>query len=431
MINFSARYTLLLSSIISSTAFSAGFSLNEQSARSLGQAFSGRAADADTAATVMGNPAGMSRLKEAQVTGGFALIDAHTDISNNSASATVLGTTSNINGSNDGDMIPFTPIPFGYYVQPLDAHWAAGLGIYAPFGLTTDYEDDFQGRYFGTKSAIKVVTVQPTASYRFDNGLAFGLGVTYNKFNGELKKNIYNPLSSTSDIEAGVKGDDTGWGYNVGVLYELNEDTRLGLTYYSKVEYTLEGHTDLENVPPILGLGSSVRYDASLDITTPERIDFGFTHALTPQLTLHGDITRTNWSKLQEIRVENENATPLVSTSIEALDWDASFFYALGLSYRLDSKWTVRGGIAFDDQPIPNSTRSVRLPAGDRKMAAIGATWEAMPNVSLDLSYLYIKEQAVSVDQETATLGIPGQVSYSGKYESYVNLVAAQVNWKF
>jgi long-chain fatty acid transport protein len=433
MIIFSARYTpvLLLSSIVSSTAFSAGFSLNEQSARSLGQSFSGRASDADTAATLVGNPAGVSRLKQTQATGGFALIDAHTDISNNSASATVVGNTSAVNGSNDGDMIPLTAIPFGYYVQPLDSHWAAGFGIYAPFGLTTDYEDDFQGRYFGTKSAIKVITAQPTVSYKLDNGLSFGVGVTYNKFIGDLRKNIYNPVSPSSDIEAGVKGDDTAWGYNVGILYELSEDTRFGLTYYSKVKYKLEGHTDLENVPPILGLGSSVRYDATLEVTTPERIDFGFTHALTPQLTLHGDITRTNWSKLQEIRVENANASPLIATSIEPLDWDATMFYALGLSYKLNSLWTLRGGIAIDKQPIPNETRSVRLPAGDRRMAAFGATWEAMDNLSVDLSYLYIKEKEVNVEQEAETLGLPGHVNYSAKYDSYVNLIAAQINWKF
>lgn len=417
--------------LISTQVHASGFSLNEQSARSLGQAFSGRASDADTANTVVGNPAGMSRLTRAEFSGGLALVDAHTDISHASSTATALGSTSNVNGSNDGDMIPLTAIPFAFYVQPIDDHWAAGFGIYAPFGLTTDYEHDFAGRYFGTKSAIKVITAQPTVSYKFDNGLSFGLGVTYNHFDGNLKKDIYNPLDANSDVHGSVKGDDDAWGYNVGVLYELDENTRFGLTYYSKVDYKLEGHTTLENVPGALGIGSSARYDAKLDITTPERVDFGFTHSFTPELTLHGDIARSNWSRLTEIRVENQGAPSLLSTTVEPLDWDHTMFYALGLSYKLDRQWTLRGGLAYDQQPIPDSTLSVRLPAGDRKMAAIGATWDATDDISVDFSYLYIKEKSVNVDQQTDTLVVPGHVNYDAKVESQVNLVAAQINWKF
>lgn len=425
--------TLSGTTLVSSYALASGFSLNEQSARTMGQAFSGRASDADSANTVAGNPAGMSRLTRREFAGGFALVDAHTDVSQASATAgTNLLGSGPVSGSNDGDMIPLTAIPFAFYVHPIDEHLAAGFGIYAPFGLTTDYESDFMGRYFGTESAIRVITLQPTVSYRFDNGLSLGLGVTYNRFDGELKKDIFYPLNPNSDVHAGVKGDDAAWGYNVGLLYEFNENTRIGLTYYSKVDYTLEGHTDLDNAPAgLLGPGTSARYDASLDITTPERVDFGLTHAFTPELTLHADIARTRWKRVDEIRVENENAPTAVATSVEPLDWDDTMFYALGLSYRLDPQWTLRGGLAYDEQPIPGETRSVRLPAGDRRMASIGATWTASDDLSIDLAYLYIKEKSVRVSQEGETLGLAGSYTYDAKFDSYVNLVSAQVNWKF
>lgn len=424
--------TTLVATLTPNLALSSGFSLNEQSARTMGQAFSGRASDADSANTIASNPAGMSRLTRPEFAGGLALVDANTDISDASSSATALGTTRQVNGSNDGDMIPVTPIPFAFYAHPIDEHWAAGVGIYAPFGLTTDYEGSYAGRYFGTKSAIKVITLQPTVSYRFDNGLSLGLGVTYNHFDGKLQKDIFNPLSPSSDVHGTVKGDDNAWGYNVGLLYELNDSTRFGLTYYSKVDYKLDGHTTLENAPSgLLNAGTSARYDASLDITTPERIDFGFTHSFTPQLTLHGDISRTYWNRLGEIRVDNDNAPAVVATTVEPLDWDDTMFYALGLSYQIDPQWTVRGGVAYDQQPMPNSTRSVRLPAGDRKMAALGATWTATEDISVDFSYLYILEDTVRVSQTTDTLVVPGHVDYSAKFENQVNLVSAQLNWKF
>jgi long-chain fatty acid transport protein len=174
-----------------------------------------------------------------------------------------------------------------------------------------------------------------------------------------------------------------------------------------------------------------VRYDATLAIETPDKIDFGFTHAFTPQLTLHGDITRTNWTTLKEIRVENKNANPLVAETVEPLDWSSSMFYSLGLSYKVDSSWTVRGGLGYDKQPIPNSTISVRLPAGDRTMLGLGATWAAADNLSVDVGYMYIKEKSVRVDQTTTALVTNSPIEYRAKFESYVNLLSAQVNWKF
>lgn len=423
---------ILLSTAISTTAFGSGFALNEQSARAMGQVYSGRVSDADNASTLMSNPAGMSFLKRGEISAGFSFIDATSDVSN--VTSTAAGAS--VSGTDKGNMIPFSKIPFGYYVQPIDDHLAAGIGVYVPFGLVTDYEKDFQGRYFGTKSDIKVITVQPTVSYKFDNGLALGLGVTYNKFNGKLEKSLYNSLAPSSDINAGVKGDDTAWGYNVGALYEINPQTRIGLTYYSKVKYTLEGHTDLDNIPSTLGIGSTARYNASLPIETPDRIDVGFTHELTPQLTLHGDMTRTNWKTLKEIKVTNEN-TPLIfgsndlAESVEPLDWKATMFYSLGLSYKIDAQWTVRGGLGYDKQPMPDSTRSVRLPAGDRKLLAFGTTWSPTTHFDLDVSYMYIKENSVSVDQTTTALVTNAPIEYSAKFDNTVSLLSMQASWKF
>ena len=118
----------------SSQALANGLALNEQSASSAGSAYAGRASSAANASTLYGNPAGMSRLKRAEISGGLAFIDASTDIRNPQGK---LGQ----GGSNDGDMVPFTTIPFGYYVTPLNNNWHAGIGVYAPFGVISDYEE--------------------------------------------------------------------------------------------------------------------------------------------------------------------------------------------------------------------------------------------------------------------------------------------------
>ncbi len=143
------KTTLSLAAALASTQiFASGFALNEQSISGMGTGFAGRSSSADDASTVFfGNPAGMSRLKREQVTGGVAFIDAHADISDASSSPN--------SGTNKGDMVPFMGVPMGYYVKPIDDHWAFGFGVYAPFGLVTDYENGFAGKYFGSKSEVK------------------------------------------------------------------------------------------------------------------------------------------------------------------------------------------------------------------------------------------------------------------------------------
>lgn len=421
---------LILTTALSTNAFGSGFALNELSARSTAQAFAGRASDADNASTLATNPAGMSLLKNAEVSFGASFVDAKSDVSN--VSSTV--GASSVTGTNDGDMIPFTTIPFGYYVQPINQQLVVGFGIYAPFGLSTEHEDTFQGRYFGTVSDIQVITFQPTVSYKVTNNLSLGLGITYNRFDGKLEKNVRNPLAPNSDIGASVKGDDDAWGYNLGALYEFTPHTRVGITYYSKVKYTLDGHTTISNAQALLG-SSSVKYDASLDIETPDRIDIGITHDLTSDLTLHGEIARTNWSTIKEIRVKNDG-TPVIlgqqpfAEPVETLDWDDTMMYSLGLSYKIDPKWTLRGGFALDEQPMSDSNRSVRLPAGDRKIYSLGGTWTALSNLDIDFSYMYIKEDSATVNQQTATLtGSP--IRYSAKFENAINIYSVQASWKF
>ena len=180
-------------------------------------------------------------------------------------------------------MVPGAAVPSFYYVQPMNDQVALGFGVYAPFGVITDYGSDFRGRYFANYSEVEVVTAQPTISYRINDKWAIGAGVTYNSIKGEL-------TSNTVDVGAGdgkvkIKGDDAAWGYNVGVIFQPVESTRLGLSYRSKVDYSLEGEAKYNNV--FTGTGcANTEQDASLDVTLPESIDFSVTHKLDDRWTL-------------------------------------------------------------------------------------------------------------------------------------------------
>ncbi|SEL41850.1 long-chain fatty acid transport protein [Pseudomonas sp. NFIX51] len=411
----------------STQLFASGFALNEQSISGMGTGFAGRSSAADDASTVFGNPAGMSRLKRQQVTGGLAAIDASTDINDASGSQ---------RGTNKGDMVPFTAVPMAYYVKPIDDQWAFGLGVYAPFGLITDYESGFQGRNFGSKSEVKIVTFQPTVSYAFNDKVSIGFGPTINRISGTLESALTTPLSP-NDGNVQIKGDDIGYGYNIGVLVQATDTTRVGLTYHSKVKYKLEGHTE---VSPGAGTPSALlrgaRYDASLDITTPESADLSVTQDLNDAWKLYAGATWTRWSRLKDITVQNEGVTasaggllaPGALSSIkEEQNWHDTWAYAIGTSYQLNKQWVLRTGLTFDQSPANNTNRSPRIPTGDRTIFSLGAGWSPTEDLTIDVAYSYLKEEKVKVNNRNQQLG----QSYSAEYENSANGFGVGATYRF
>jgi long-chain fatty acid transport protein len=410
---------------LSTQAMAAGFALNEQSISGMGTSFAGRSSSADDATTLFGNPAGMSRLDREQVSFGMAAINAKTDINDTSSFPA--------SGSNDGDMVPVTAVPMGYYVKPLDDKWAVGVGVYVPFGLITDYESGFEGRYFGDYSEVRVITVQPTVSYRFNEKLSVGFGPTINRIDGQLESAVPPATpGATADSRVKIKGDDTALGFNVGVLYEFTQNTRAGITYRSKVDYTLEGDTRVSgNDPTLAFIGAYGEYDASLDLETPESIDVSITHELNDQWTLYGGAMLTRWSRLESIIVENGGvaagpATAAFGTIEEEQDWHDTWSYALGAAYKLNKQWTLRTGLAFDQSPTNNTHRSPRIPTGDRTAVSFGLAWNPTDDMTVDLAYSYLWEEDTKIQQTSATRGV-----YNATYENSAHGFGAAMTYRF
>lgn len=408
--------------LASTQIFASGFALNEQSISGMGTGFAGRSSSADDASTIFGNPAGMSRLKREQVTGGAALLDARTDISDASSSPN--------SGSNDGDMVPLVAVPMGYYVKPIDEHWAFGIGMYAPFGLVTDYENGFAGRYFGSKSEVKVITLQPTVSYAFNDKVSIGFGPTINRIEGTLESDL-SITQAAPDGKVKIKGDDTALGYNIGVLVQATDSTRVGLTYHSKVKYKLEGDTKVDyNVLAAVGQSPNQKYDASLDLTTPESVDFSVTHELNDKWTLYAGSTWTRWSRLKEITVENKGVPTILNgqfgTITEEQNWHDTWAHAIGASYQLNKQWVLRTGLSIDQAPTNNVDRSPRIPTGDRKIFSLGAGWSPTDDLTIDVAYSYLHEESVKINNSNNR----GQ-TYNAKYENRANGFGVGATYRF
>lgn len=407
------RTALALAVAAASTqAMANGVAVNEQSASGMGTGFAGRSSSAQDASTVFGNPAGMSKIERTQISGGFAVIDASTDISSVQSPAT---------GTNDGDMVPFTAIPFGYYVKPLSDNWHFGLGVYVPFGVISDYESSFQGRYHGLESEVQVVTVQPTISYRINERVSVGFGPTINRIEGTLTRAV--AASPLNDSYVDIEGDDVGYGFNVGVLADLTDRLALGLTYHSKVDYSLEGDTQVFDFPiPVNGT-----YDATLDVTTPESIDLSLTYAHNEYWTLYAGATWTRWSQFDQLVIENPSAPGRFGNIEEDLNWSDTVAYAFGAAYQITPSVVLRTGVAFDRSPTNDADRTVRIPVSDRTVLSLGAGWEATDNLTLDVAYAYLHEDEGSVSYS----GSDTSPAYSADYRNSAHGLSAQATYSY
>ncbi|GAB1615979.1 outer membrane protein transport protein [Pseudomonas kermanshahensis] len=406
--------------LASSQLLASGFALNEQSISSMGTGFAGRSSSAEDASTVFGNPAGMSRLKREQITVGGAAVIAKSDIS---------GRGSNLGGETDGDMVPVVGVPMGYYVKPIDDHWSVGFGVYVPFGLVTDYGSDDAARYWGKKSHVEVVTFQPTVSYAFNDKVSIGFGPTINRIKGELGSSLINPFSpGRNDGEVKIKGDDTAVGYNIGILVQATDSTRVGLTYHSMVDYKLEGKTRVST--PLIGPFNGNKFDATLKIKTPESVDLSVTHELDDQWTLYAGSTWTRWSRLEDITVQNDVPAPLAGSAFQTIteeqNWHDTWAHAIGASYKVNKEWVLRTGFTVDQSPTNNHDRSPRIPTGDRKVFSLGAGWSPSEDMTIDVAYSYLWEEDTKVNQVSATKG-----SYQAKYENSAHGVGASLTYRF
>lgn len=400
----------------SSYSFGNGFTLNEQSVSGLGTAYAGRSSSALDASTVYGNPAGMSHIKKEMISGGFVLVVPDVSIDNYSAN----GALGPVSGSVNNDITDPTPVPFGYYVKPLDDKWSFGFGIYAPFGQGTDYDDDSAVRYLADKTEVTIINLQPTLSYKINDQFSVGAGLIASYANATFGSRL--PVTDGS-VEA--KGDDWSYGYNLGVLYDITPSTRVGLTYHSKIKYDLDTKTKVRNLFPAFGPANE-DIDGTLTATTPESVDISLTHALDDRWTVYGGGVWTRWSRWQAITIENTNSpTPLFNSIGQDLHWHNSWGYSLGASYQLSPQWVLRTGVAFDESPA-GSTQNARLPIADRKIFSIGAGWRASEDLTVDIAYSYLHQNKLSLSQQDDSGN-----TYQADYKAAAHGLGVQLNYTF
>ena len=420
----------------STLASAAGFALIEQSASGMGSAFAGAAATAEDASTVFYNPAGMSRIEGMQITVGGHLIDLSAKFSNSGSSipvgALAAGSQS---GGNGGDAGGLNVVPNFYFVMPIGEKLNFGVGVNAPFGLVTEYDDNWIGRFQGIKSDLKAINVNPALSFKLNDTLSIGAGVNYQRLDVELTNAVVLP--GPSEGRAKLEADDDAWGWNVGVLFQPMPSTKVGASYRSKLNYKLDGTT---TVTTATGVAIAAAGGATTaDVTLPDSFSLSLAQRLNDQWEFLADATFTRWSEINRINIVDSTNGTLRDSLV--LDFDNTWRYSIGVNYKLNDGWTLKGGLALDQSPVKGATtRSVRLPDNDRTWVSLGAQMKIAQSGRLDFGYshLFIKNADINFTRSQQAPGFttptpaPGTAStVAGSYKGSVDILSVQYSISF
>lgn len=432
-------------------ANAAAFQLAEVSTSGLGRAYAGEAAIADNASVVATNPALMSLFKTAQFSTGGVYIDSRINMNGNvDAAVKSLAMSFTKSGSaSQRNVVPGAFVPNLYFVAPVNDKFALGAGMNVNFGLKSEYDDSYDAGVFGGKTDLSAINLNLSGAYRVTEGLSLGLGVNAVYANAQVERNAGIIVDSVQDkqIQQALKTVDSqtkiheyltskdksvvslqdraawGFGWNAGVMYQFNEANRIGLAYHSKVDIDFTDRTATSLGKKDIVAGKT----GNLTFTLPDYLELSGFHQLTDKLAVHYSYKYTHWSRLTKLNASYENGEKAFD---KELQYSNNSRVALGASYNLYEKLTLRAGIAYD-QAASRHQRSAAIPDTDRTWYSLGATYKFTPNLSVDLGYAYLKGKKVHFKetQEDAS----GQIITTANYTSqaHANLYGLNLNYSF
>ncbi len=441
-------------------ALGAAFALQENSGSGLGNAFAGGAASAEDASTVWANPAGMSRIGTNQVAGAIHLITPSSKFQNDGS----LPALNQPLGGTGGDAGGTNVVPNVYAVIPINPQWAFGLGVNVPFGLVTEYDGGWLGRYQALKSDVKTINVNPALSWKIANGVTLGLGADYQNIKATFSSNVNYSAALLQAAQAGglppatqaqiaaatpaldsyvnIDGDDYAWGWNIGVLFELDPNTRIGAAYRSGFKYDISGTASFTNpalpttIPPALApvvgaLAAAVNANLAnggitSNIELPSISNVSIFSRLNDQWDVMADVQYTNWSKISELRFTRTSGATL---SVTPENFRNTWRGSVGANYRYSNTTMFRMGVAYDQSPVNTTDRTPRLPDNNRTWLSGGVQYKFTPQLALDVGATYIWIDQPDINQNAGSTAASGLIK--GHYDSYVTIFSGQLTYSF
>jgi len=406
-IRFRVLSVLLVALLLSvSAVYGSGFALVEQSAKHIGHSLAGVAAETDDPSTMFYNPAAIAAQEGQEIVVGAHAIVPSFEFSNEASTP--------VGGGNGGDAGVTKLVPNLYYAQSISDKVGVGLGVNVPFGLVTEYDSTWVGRYAAIKTDLETININPAVALKLGEKIMAGVGISAMYADAELTSATPTPIG---DTEVTMKGDDWGYGYNLGLTYILQRGTSIGVSYRSKVEQELDGDLDYSGLMP--------KEDVTADLELPASAAIGVRHSIGDWAAVMLGATWTEWSSFEELAVKN-SAGQLRAYTDES--WEDTMRYSIGLNYYLDPDWELRCGLAYDETPVADmKNRTPRIPDADRIWTSAGFGYKVCESCSIDFGYTHIMIH----DAEVNHVYDPSTgATINGEYEGDVDIFSLQLNWK-
>ncbi len=402
------------------TANAAGFYIQEQSVRGLGSAFSGSTTTLDDASTIFFNPAGMTQLQGTQLQAGVNVIMPNSDIDDR---GTTSGQTALLpKGGNSDNPYEPTPVPNGFLSYQINDRLWAGIGVTAPFGLASEYDKGWFGRFDSTKTELTVIDVQPTIAYKVNDWLSVGGGINIQRAAADLQNRAV--LGAGVEGDSQLKGDDFGYGYSFGAQIKPWESTTIGLNYKSSVHHNLDGRITITNGAGAVVAPGVLSTNGSAKLTTPDHASFGIAQRLNDRWTVQAQATWFGWNNFDNITAVRDSGA-VASTVFQ--NYQTTWAFAAGAEYVASPEWTLRGGVQFDQTPTTDEFRTSRTPDGDRTWVSLGATYALNEKIDLDLAATYINVAEEEINLARGGTGGRMIADTSGE----VGILAVGIAYKF
>jgi long-chain fatty acid transport protein len=389
-----------------SSVQAAGYAVFTQGAAALGQ---GNAATAHTQSpsTVFYNPALMNKLEGTQAEFGTTGLLVSREF------------TSAATGASTSNESAFFPSTF-YVTHKFNDSLSAGLGVFSPFGLGTEWNDDWEGKYIATKSKLTTFDINPSVSYRIIPSLAVAVGLDVMLVDAKLERKI--PVAPGIDMGQKFKGDGTGVGFNVGAAYDFNKDLTLGVSYRSSVYVDITGKSSTTLIAtPLDSPGKA-------SIRLPQQVTAGLAYQVAAPLTVEAGLRWEGWSAFKELRLTLDNGTLLPATQ---RNWHDTWGANLGGNYRLNDNVALLAGYVYGNSAVPDSTFDPSIPDAATHVFCLGTDLK-FQRYKIALSYAYqLYEDRTKANAVSGGLPSPPFSQANGKYQTDAHLLAVSLGYQF
>ena len=418
-----AWYAALLVGAAPAVVQAQGFQLNEIGSCAIGRGQAVTASPCKDASAIYWNPAATTELSGWSVYGGAAWINVSG------------GFTADTTGLSTPGAVPpsFPPHGFVNYTSA-DHKWAAGFGLYVPYGLTSQWPNGFQGNFVGQKAALATMYAQPNFAYSISKDWSVGAGVVFGYSQVQLQEALdlstqvaapgitFGQLGIPTYTQFGtanIQGSATTWGYALGLHGKIGSDWQIGARYLSKMSFNYKDGTahfyqvltgltlaagnplgapagtpvDALLTPQFLTPGGKlVTQGASTTLNHPWQAQAGLAYSGIRNWNLELDYVMVGWSSFATIPLTFKGAASASSTALIE-DYNNSWTVRVGAEHAFASGIKGRAGFSWVNTPVPDVTVTPLLPDQNRQNIMLGAGIPLGATWTLDAAYMYVNTQ--------------------------------------